>query len=47
MDIKLMINGEEINLTAFPKEIIIRTILGMLSALKGVDKITKVEIKID
>ena len=45
--ITLEINGENVPLTEFPKNIIIKTILGMLSALKGVDEIKFVEIKIE
>jgi hypothetical protein len=45
--ISIKINNKEIPLTEFPKSIIINTILGMLQALKGVDKIITVEIKIN
>lgn len=38
------INGKQIPLTEFPSEFIKRTIIGMMSPLKGVDKINKVEI---
>ena len=38
------INGKQIPLTAFPSEFIKRTIIGMMSPLKGVDEIDKVEI---
>jgi hypothetical protein len=37
-EINIIVNGKEITLTEFPKSIIIKTILGMISALKGVDK---------
>lgn len=46
MEIKLLINGTDVTLTEFPKDIIIRTILGMLSALRGVKEIKSVEIHI-
>ncbi len=45
-NITIIVNGNEIELTQFPKTIIISTILGMLQALKGVDEIRSVEIKI-
>jgi len=45
-EITLKINGKDIPLTEFPKSIIISTILGMLSALKGAEEIQKVEISI-
>jgi len=38
------INGTQIPLTEFPSEFIKKTIIGMISPLKGVDKINKVEI---
>jgi len=45
-EITLTVNGNEIPLTEFPKNIIIKTILGMLQALKGVDNVKTVEINI-
>lgn len=45
--ITLVINGENMQLSEFPKNIIIKTILGMLSALKDVDEIKSVDIKIE
>ena len=45
-EITLTINSKEIPLTEFPKSIILKTILGMLQALKGVEEIKTVEIKI-
>ena len=45
-EITINVNGKEVPLTEFPKNIIIKTILGMLQALKGVDAIKTVEIKI-
>ena len=45
-EITITVNGKEIPLTEFPKNIIIKTILGMLQALKGVEDIKTVEIKI-
>ena len=38
------INGKQIPLAEFPSEFIKRTIIGMMSPLKGVDEINKVEI---
>ena len=45
-EITITVNGKEIPLTDFPKTIIIKTILGMLQALKGVEDVKTVEIKI-
>jgi hypothetical protein len=45
-EINIIINGKEIPLTDFPKTIIISTIIGMLQALKDVDVINTVDIKI-
>jgi len=42
--ILVRINGKQIPLTEFPSEFIKKTIIGMMSPLKGVDKINKVEI---
>lgn len=46
-EIKLFVNGKEIFLTDFPRSILISTIMGMLQALKDVDEIKTVEIKIN
>jgi hypothetical protein len=43
-EINIKVNGKEIPLSEFPKEIIIDTICGMLKSLKGVDEIKDVEI---
>jgi hypothetical protein len=45
-EITITVNGKEIPLTEFPKSILIKTILGMLQALKGVDEVKNVEIRI-
>jgi hypothetical protein len=45
-EITITVNGKEIPLTEFPKSILIKTILGMLEALKGVDVVKTVEIRI-
>jgi len=45
--ITLIVNGENISLSDFPRQIIIRTILGMVSALKGIEDVKSVEIKIE
>lgn len=44
--IVLKVNGKEIPLTQFPADIIMQTILGMLKALKGIEEVKEVEIKI-
>ena len=44
--IVLKVNGKEVPLTQFPADIIMQTILGMLKALKGVEEVKEVEIKI-
>jgi len=43
----LKVNGKEVPLTQFPADIIIQTILGMLKALRGVEEIKEVEIRIN
>jgi hypothetical protein len=45
-EITINVNGKEVPLTEFPKNIIIKTILAMLQELKGVDEIKTVEIRI-
>jgi len=45
-EISIIVNGKPIPLTGFPKSIIIKTILGMLGALKDVENPRTVEIKI-
>lgn len=45
-EISITVNGKLIPLTEFPKSIIIKTILGMLQALKEVEDPKTVEIKI-
>lgn len=44
--IVLKVNGKEVPLTQFPADIIMQTILGMLKALKDVEEVKEVEIKI-
>jgi molybdopterin-guanine dinucleotide biosynthesis protein B len=44
IDISIIINGDEIVLSEFPREIIKNTLVGMLSILKGVDQINDIEI---
>jgi molybdopterin-guanine dinucleotide biosynthesis protein B len=46
-DIKIKVNGKNIPLTEFPTEMIKNTICGMLTSLKGVEKIRTVEIKFE
>lgn len=43
--LRVRINGDEVTLTRFPRNIIKGAILGMLQSLKGVDEIDDVEIK--
>ncbi len=49
--VKLMINGNDIELNKFTDDIIKETILGLLKAIKtseyGVDEVKNVEISID
>ena len=45
-EITITVNSQEMPLTDFPKSIIIKTILGMLQALKGVEEVKTVEIRI-
>jgi hypothetical protein len=45
-DVRLAINGREIPLTPFPREIITATMTGLVSSLKGVGKIDTVMIVI-
>jgi hypothetical protein len=45
-ELSIVVNGKPIPLTEFPKSIIIKTILGMLGALKEVKDPKTVEIKI-
>jgi hypothetical protein len=44
-DTKITVNGEEIKLTDFPREIITDVILAMLATLKGVEEIKEVVIE--
>ncbi len=46
-EIKITVNGEEIYLTEFPKEIIISVLLGMLNTLKGVKDIKEAKIELE
>lgn len=46
-DIKIKVNGKNIPLTEFPTEMIKNTICGMLTSLRGVEKIRTVEIKFE
>jgi hypothetical protein len=45
-DVKLIINGNELPLTPFPTDIINNTITGLVSSLKGVDKIDSLKISV-
>ena len=45
-DVKIIVNGNELPLTPFPKEIITNTIIGLVTPLKGVDKVGSLKIDI-
>jgi hypothetical protein len=45
-DIRIVVNGNELPLTPFPKEIITNTIIGLVAPLKGVDKVDSLKINI-
>ena len=45
--ISIKVNGKQIHLTEFPADFIRNTITGMLKSLKGVEKISRVEINIE
>jgi hypothetical protein len=45
-DAKLVVNGNELPLTPFPKEILTNTIVGLVSSLKGVGKMDSLKIEI-
>jgi len=44
--VDLYVNGEEVPLTQFPRQIIAQTVLAMISSLKGTDGIYDLEIKV-
>jgi hypothetical protein len=46
-EIKITVNGEEIELSGFPGEIISETIVAMLKTLRGVDEIEKAIVQIE
>jgi ribosomal protein S9 len=46
-DVTIKVNGEEIPITPFPNEIINNTIMGMLSPLKGFDKVDQLDIIVE
>lgn len=45
-DVHLIVNGGELPLSAFPRDIITGTIMGLVSSLKGVGKADKVQIRV-
>jgi hypothetical protein len=45
-DVKLIVNGNELPLTPFPREILTNTITGLVSSLKGVGKIDSLKITV-
>jgi Putative Fe-S cluster len=44
--LELVINGEAVPLTEFPREFLLRTVLGSASALKGVGKVRTLQLRI-
>jgi len=47
IDINIQVNGEDVRLTDFPREIITNILLAMLRSLKGVENIKDVVIKME
>ena len=45
-DVKLTVNGNELALTPFPKEILTNTIIGSVSSLKGVHGIDALKLTV-
>jgi hypothetical protein len=45
-DVRIVVNGSELPLTPFPKQIIANTIAGLVSPLKGVDEVDSLKISI-
>lgn len=45
-DLNIIVDGNDIALTAFPQQIIIGTVKGLVSSLKGIDVIDILSIKI-
>jgi molybdopterin-guanine dinucleotide biosynthesis protein B len=45
-NITINVNGNQINLSKFPADIIKNTVIGMLSSLKGIDRINELKIYI-
>jgi len=45
-DVKLVVNGNELPLTPFPRDIITNTITGLVSSLKGVGKIDSLRVTV-
>jgi hypothetical protein len=45
-EVKILVNENELPLTAFPEEIITNTITGLVSTLKGVDKVETLRVKV-
>ncbi len=44
--VELLIDGETIPLTEFPREFLVGTVLGAVSALKGVDDVRTLQLRI-
>ena len=47
IDINIQVNGKDVRLTDFPREIITNILLAMLRSLKGVENIKDVVIKME
>jgi hypothetical protein len=45
-EVSIVVNGEELPLTPFPNDIIANTLVGMVSSLKGVDKVDSLGITV-
>ena len=45
-DVKIVVNGNELPLASFPKEIITGTITGLVSSLKEVNKVDSLRVKV-
>ena len=46
-EITIKVNGEEVQLSGYPSEIITSVLLAMLATLKGVDEVKNAEIQLN
>jgi len=46
LQVKIIVNGEDVKLTDFPKKIITNILIGILSSLHGVDDIQSAVIEL-